>query len=138
MNTHINMQNFFLMLQSWRFWKSILSGAITAVVDLSLLFFLREVLYWSLLSAVNTSFVIAILVNFSLQKFWTFSNNNLDLAHKQFVKFFIVAMGNMAINGFIMFLLVTVFSPWYLAAQIFSLATLMIVNFVLYKRFVFK
>lgn len=132
------MQNFLSMLQSWRFWKSILSSSITAIADLSLLFFLREVLHWSSFAAVNASFLVAILVNFSLQKFWTFSDRNLRLTHRQFAKFFMVSMINLVMNGFIMFFLMTTLSLWYLGAQIITMGLLAVMNFTLYRHFVFK
>lgn len=126
------------ILSSWQFWKSLLSGGITAVVDLSLLFVLREKLLWSYWTAVNTSFAASILVNFFLQKFWTFSSQNLDVAHKQFVKFLVVAVCNMAANAFLMFFLTVCLGVWYLGAQIITISLLVLANFVAYQRFVFR
>ncbi|MFA5841391.1 MAG: GtrA family protein [Candidatus Paceibacterota bacterium] len=126
------------MLMSWYFLKSVISGGTTALVDLSLLFVFREILHVSYWLSVNTSFAVAIAVNFSLQKFWTFSNKDLDSAHKQFIKFFLLAMGNMAMNSLLMYVLSIVFGLWYLGAQVITIGTLAIVNFVLYRNFVFK
>lgn len=138
MKNHINIRALFSLLQSWSFWKSVLSGGITAGVDLSLLFILREIFVWPPLLAVNTSFAVAVVVNFSLQKFWTFSSRNLDLAHKQFVKFLVVAGVNIAMNSIIMFLFISVFDFWYLGAQVVTMGMLATMNFILYRIFVFK
>jgi putative flippase GtrA len=118
--------------------KSILSGGITALVDLSLLYFFRERLYLSYWLSVNISFAISIIVNFSLQKFWTFSNLALNLAHTQFAKFILVAIGNMAMNSVIMYALSNIFGFWYLGAQVITIGILSILNFVLYRQFIFK
>jgi len=138
MNPKSKIKEMILTLKSWQFWKSILSGGITACVDLSLLFVFREKFTWSYWPAVNTAFAISILVNFSLQKFWTFSSQSLDVAHKQFVKFFIVAAGNMAMNSIIMFVLSVLLGFWYIGAQVLTIGALAIVNFILYRKFVFK
>jgi putative flippase GtrA len=126
------------MLRSWSFLKSILSGGITALVDLSLLFVFREPLHWPYWLAINSAFVIAILVNFSLQRFWAFSHQELHLVHKHFARFIFVAMGNFMMNSLIMFLLSVTFGIWYLWAQVLTTGMLAVVNFTLYRRFVFN
>ena len=124
-------------LKSRSFWKSVISGGITALVDLALLFTLRETLHQSYWISVNAAFAFAILVNFSLQKFWTFSNRDLRGAHTQFMKFFFVAMGNIVMNNILMFILSAMLGIWYLGAQILATGMLAVVNFTLYRHFVF-
>jgi len=138
MNFKINSQGTFATICNRSFLKSILSGGITALVDLSLLYFFRERLYLSYWLSVNISFAISIIVNFSLQKFWTFSNLALNLAHTQFAKFILVAIGNMAMNSVIMYALSNIFGFWYLGAQVITIGILSILNFVLYRQFIFK
>ena len=135
---NIMVKNLFLMFEDRRFWKSVASSGITAVVDLSLLFIFREAFHLSYGISINGAFVAAIAVNFSLQKFWTFSNRDLNLARKQFAKFLLLAMGNVVMNGLFMFALLAVFGFWYLGAQIIVMGILALVNFVLYRRFVFN
>lgn len=138
MNFKIEFKNFIPMLKDWNFWKSVISGGTTAIVDLSLLFIFKEVLHLHYWASINISFSVAILVNFFLQKFWTFSNKNIGVVHKQFGKFFLVAIGNMAMNSFIMFVLSIVLGIWYLAAQVITIGMLVLVNFTLYRYFVFR
>lgn len=132
------MNEFVLLLSSWQFWKSVISGGITAAVDLLLLFIFREKLQWSYWSAINTAFSVSILVNFSLQKFWAFSSLNLTHTYKQFIKFLVVSLVNMTINNLAMYLLAIVFGLWYLGAQIITIGILSAVNFLLYRNVVFK
>lgn len=129
---------FFMIIKRWHFWKSVISGGITTFVDLSLLFILWDVLHLPHWLSINIPFGVAIVVNFSLQKFWTFSNQGSDVTHKQFIKFFIVAMGNMAMNSLIMYVLSVKFGFWYLGVQVFTIGILAVSNFVLYRYFVFK
>ncbi len=138
MNLNMNTQRLLLILHNRSFWKSIFSGGITAVADLTFLFLFHEILGWSQLVAVNISFILAILVNFSLQKFWTFSNKDLKVAHKQFIKFLGVSAINLAMNAIFMFFFVAILGLWYIGAQAFVIAVLAIMNFILYRIFVFK
>lgn len=135
----MNIRDLFLLLRSWSFVKFIVSGGITALLDLSMLFAFRELLLWPYWLAINIAFAIAVMVNFSLQRFWTFSERDLrTTAHIQFVRFFLVALGNLAMNNLIMFVLSAVFGLWYLAAQVLTIGMLAMVNFVVYRYFVFK
>lgn len=134
----MNIQKLLLILQSRSFLKSVFSGGITAVADFAFLFLFREVLGLDKLLAVNISFAFAIIVNFLLQKFWTFSNKDLRVAHKQFLKFLGIAVVNFLINSTIMFIFVSMLGVWYIAAQVLVMAGLAIMNFTLYRIFVFK
>ncbi len=134
----MSMRDLFSFLRSWSFMKSILSGGITALLDLSLLFGFRELLRWPYWLAINIAFAIAIVTNFSLQKFWTFSHRDLAGAHTQFMRFFLVALGNLVMNSSLMFLLSVVLGIWYLGAQVIAIGMMAAVNFTLYRRFVFS
>lgn len=129
---------FFQMCMDRQFWKSVIASGITACADLLLLFIFREVLYMPHWFSINGAFAAAIIINFSLQKFWTFSDRDLNFAHKQFFKFFLLAMVNGVANGLIMFILLVQFGFWYLGAQIITMGILALANFVLYRRFVFR
>jgi putative flippase GtrA len=134
----MNIRDLSLLIRSWAFVKFILSGGITALLDLLMLSVFREQLQWPYWLSINVAFIIAVLVNFSLQRFWAFAERDLHATHVQFVRFFLVALWNLAMNNFIMFVLTTVFGLWYLGAQALTIGLLAIVNFVLYRYFVFK
>lgn len=126
------------VLKSKNFIKSVLSGCVTAAADFAFLFIFHKLLGWEKLLSVNVAFALAILVNFSLQKFWTFSDKDLRVAHKQLAKFLAISAINFVINGALMYILVSLLGVWYIAAQILVMAGLAVMNFTLYRIFVFK
>lgn len=126
------------VLKNKNFLKSVLSGCVTAVADFAFLFIFHKLLGWEQLLSVNVAFALAILINFSLQKFWTFSDKDLSVAHKQFAKFLAISAINFFINGAIMYVLVSILGVWYIAAQVLVMVGLAIMNFTLYRIFVFK
>jgi len=107
------------------------------VTDLSVLYLLTEKVQWGHSVAVNVAFGAGIVVNFLLQKFWTFEHRDTRLIHVQLVKFLLVAVLNMAVNAGAMALLVGVLDFWYLGAQAIVLASLTCLNFIAYRRYIF-
>lgn len=121
----------------WLFSKMLVSGGFAAVTDLSVLYLLTEKVQWGHSVAVNVAFGAGIVVNFLLQKFWTFEHRDTRLIHVQLVKFLLVAVLNMAVNAGAMALLVGVLDFWYLGAQAIVLASLTCLNFIAYRRYIF-
>ena len=116
--------------------KYIISGTTSAVVDLFLLYFFTTVFnLWYLFSA-GLSFMVAYLVSFSLQKFWTFRDNNKDI-YKQMTIYFVVGVVNLFINTVGMYLLVDSFGVWYLLAQVIMGASLGFSSFLIYRFVIF-
>jgi putative flippase GtrA len=120
-----------------RILKFLISGGSAAVVDLGLLYLLTDIFHlWYLLSAC-LAFVAAFAVSFSLQKFWTFSNHDLDLIHRQLIMYFVLALIGLGINTTSMYLLVDHVGLHYLGAQIITSAFIAVGNFFAYKHFIF-
>lgn len=120
------------------FGKSLVSGGTAALADLGVLYLLAEQAHWGHFAAVNVAFAVGIIVNFILQKFWTFEHRDLHTMHMQFLKFLLLAAGNMAVNAVGMALLVGALGFWYLGAQIVMLGSLACFNFLAYRRFIFR
>ncbi|HEY3901957.1 MAG TPA: GtrA family protein [Chthoniobacter sp.] len=72
---------------------------------------------WYLLSSVIAS-IISSLVNFVLQKLWTFENKSIANMHLQVVAFTFVSIGYTIANGGMLYLLVGKLHWHYLVAQI--------------------
>lgn len=119
------------------FIKAILVGFVSAVVDLSLLFVLTDILLWNYWISANIAFVIAVFVNFSLQKFWTFNGFGSTRAHTQMFKFFSNALLNLVVNSILMYVFVSIFGIWYLLAQAIITLLLFLFNFAVYRYYVF-
>jgi putative flippase GtrA len=111
--------------------RFLISGSIGAVVNLGLLFSLTSWLeLWYLASAV-IAFIVAMFASFTLQKFWTFRDNNLDRVSNQFRFFVSIAVFNLGLNTLLMYLFVDGTGLHYLLAQVFAGGLIAIWSFLL-------
>ncbi|MEK7088476.1 MAG: GtrA family protein [Patescibacteria group bacterium] len=120
--------------------RYLIGGAVGAATNVFSLFLLVEIFgVWYLLAAV-WSFLIAWLVSFLLQKYWTFQNYLTEngALQKQASYFFAISLFNLLPNTLLIYIFVDFFRWWYLLAQVFSSALIAISSFFLYKRFVFQ
>src|SRR3989344_8484307 len=91
--------------------KYIISGGTAAIVDLTILYFLDSLGMYYLIS-VNIAFIIAFIVSFSLQKYWTFNDSRGNRTHYQMIIYFVVSVINVFINTIIIhFLLIYNIAP---------------------------
>jgi len=128
-------------LTIWRsiiFVRYFICGITAATTNIGLLYIFTDIVgIWYLYSSI-LSFVISLIVSFSLQKFVVFKDMKTSGVHYQFSKFFIVAVLGIITNTVIMFVCVDVFGIWYILAQIIAGFFVMIQNFLLYKFFIFN
>jgi putative flippase GtrA len=119
--------------------KYIISGGTAAFTDFLALYFLTDILkVWYLLSAA-LAFLVAFVVSFTLQKFWTFRGGAEQNPYKQLALFLSVSLfGNLVINTALMYLLVDFFKIWYMAAQFMAAIMVALLNFFVYKKLIFK
>jgi putative flippase GtrA len=114
-----------------------LSGGISAVTTLVSLFIFKEYFHISEVASSNLAYSIGIIVNFTLQRLYTFKSVSAKSVKYQFVLFVAGAFVNMALNSALMLLLLSL-GVWYMLAQFLVLGVLAIANFIYYKLFVFK
>ncbi len=124
--------------------KYIISGGIAAIVDLVILNFLDSLHFHTLIS-VNIAFLIAFIVSFSFQKYWTFQDSQSDKVHRQLTYYFIISTINMLINSLIVSLILhlnIIPNDFYLRivvwAQIIASAIIAIESFIISRYFIFK
>ena len=117
--------------------KYIVSGGTAALVNITLLYFFTDTLgIWYLISAV-LSFIVAFVVSFCFQKFWTFGDHSIDLMHSQAAVYLIVALVNLGINTALIYGFVEFVGIHYLIAQIMAGLIIACESFFVYKRFIF-
>ncbi len=135
-----------LKVWSWHeslFKKNILlryfvSGLTAASTNIGLLYVFTDIVgIWYLYSSM-LAFVCAITISFSLQKFWAFADKNLQSVHYQLLKYVGVAILGILLNIACMFILVDLFGMWYIFAQIITGAFVAVLNFLMYKFFIFQ
>jgi putative flippase GtrA len=118
---------------AWQPTKFVVSGGSAAVVNLGSAYVLTDLLGWWYLASSVVSFVLSLAVSFSLQKFWTFNNHKVDHWHKQFTVYLILAVANLGVNTWLVFIEVEWFKLWYLSAQFITGALIGVYTFFLYR-----
>lgn len=134
----MNLLSIFFNHRHARILKFLISGGTAAAVDLGLLYLLTDVFHvWYLLSA-GLAFIAAFAVSFSLQKFWTFNNHDLELIHRQLTMYLVLALFGLGVNTFSMYGLVDHAGFHYIGAQIITSAFIAVGNFFVYKHLIFN
>jgi len=118
--------------------KFALSGTTATLVDLFFLYLLHGVLGLGLIFSSSVAFLLAFVVSFYLQKFWTFRNSSVDRIQRQLFTYFVVATTNLLLNAVIVHAAVTKFQIFYLLAQLLSTIVLSIGSFLMNKFVIFE
>lgn len=127
-----------LLLKYKRIIKYLIAGGTAALVDLSLLYFLTDILdIWYLISA-SLAFIVAFFVSFFLQKFWTFRDTDKEIMYKQMGVYLAVALTNLVLNIAFMYILVDGFKIWYMSAQFVVGGLIACESYFVYKTFIFN
>lgn len=116
------------------------SGGVSAISNIVILFILSNFIGLWYLTASVISFIISSLLNFYMQKKWVFGDNNHDHIDvvRQMMYFYIMAIINIIINIALMYAFVDYFGIYYILAQAITLIILASLNFFCYGRFIFK
>ena len=117
--------------------RYIISGATAAATNVGILFLLVQFVGVHYLSASIMAYLLAIVVSFTLQKFWTFQDRPTHDIHAQFFRYVTVVLANLAVNTVLMYIFVTHLHIWYIFAQIMAIAVIAITGYFGYKYFVF-
>lgn len=115
-----------------------ISGGTALALDLVLLYVFTDIFGWWYLWSTIVAFAIAIVVSFVLQKFWTFGDRATNRVHRQFALFIVIALGNLALNTYLMYVFVEYFGIPYLLSQIIAAGIIAVGSFFIYRRFIFN
>ncbi len=118
--------------------KFLMSGPIAGILDLGLLYILHGLFQVPVLWATTIAYIFSFGVSFYLQKFWTFCNYNRKHVHYQLLMYFFLAIINLNINGYLMYILINNYSVWYLFAQLGVSITIGLESYVIYKFVIFR
>lgn len=118
--------------------RFLISGGISTGVDLALLLLFAEVFgLWYLLAAV-LAFILAFFVSFGLQKFWTFQDHSREGVSMQASVYLLIALANLALNTFLVYICVEHIGFHYLLAQIVASILIACESYFVYQKFVFR
>lgn len=111
-------------------------GVSGTALDVGSLYVFVDHLHIPVLVAAAMSFVLAVINNFVLNKFWTFRNNDRNF-RKQFIKFFIVSVVGLALTEICMVVLVYLLGMWYIVSKLVTSAIVLTWNFLANKHWTF-
>lgn len=115
-----------------------LAGCLATAVDLIALYIFHDILNWDIVVAATAAFLVAVVVSFSLQKYWTFRDKSQDRIAGQLAIYLSNGLMGLYLNGFLMHLLVERYGVWYLGAQVVVNLIIAVQNYLVYKFIVFK
>ncbi len=115
-----------------------ISGLAVAGSGLLSLYLFAHVFGWWYLLASSLSFAVTFVSAFTLQKFWTFRNKELQQIPRQLSWSIALATFNFFFNAGLMYVFVEVFDLHYLLAQCLTYAVIGTFDFFMYKFIVFK
>jgi len=118
--------------------KYIISGSMSAVVNLSILYFFTEIIGWWYLASSIMAFTLSTIVSFLFQKFWTFRDNNLKRIKIQFFIYGSLAVFNFILNPIFLYILVEAAGVWYMLGQVIVLSVLALGSYIINKSVTFK
>lgn len=117
--------------------RYLVSGGTSTMVNFAVLYGFTEFLHvWYLASSI-VAMGAGFITSFILQKFWTFSNKSLERAPVQFQLHVLLGLSNVAVNTVALFVLVEHLHMWYILAQFISAAALAVMNYTIYRLFIF-
>ncbi len=115
-----------------------ISGCVGAAIQLVTDYVFVEYLHLSYLLGTAVGFVIAVVVTFILQKYWTFGDSEHGRAPRQFFLYGLVAFGSLALNVVLMHFFVEWMSVWYMLAQMYTIVIVTGASFVCNNLLTFK
>ncbi len=119
-----------LLIQIFKF---IIVGGIATLIDFILLFVFKEIVHLQVIISNTLSFCISLIYNYIASVRWVFDVNRDKDPKKNFLIFLIFSIIGLAINDFIMYLLINKLSTF--ISKIIATAIVMIFNFITRKMF---
>lgn len=119
-----------------RILKFLTTGTIGIAVNLGV-FHMLYVLGVPYLAGSTLGFLTAMCVGFFLQKYWTFEERTPERAHTQFILYVMLALGNLAANTLIVYLLVEYAGAHYLVAQTIGAGSVALTSYLVYRSYIF-
>jgi len=122
-----------------RFFKFLIVGTIGFVVDFGILTLLKETTQLATVVANTISFTMAVISNFTLNRYWTYPDSRSKSVMSQMGQFAVVSVIGLAINNVILVLLEPVFDamlagtgmlvPGYIPAKMIATIVVLFWNF---------
>ena len=113
-------------------------GAIGTFVNLSILYFLTEMVNIYYIISEIIAFSASVINNYILNKKWTFNEKLKENIGRKYFKYVITCLLSLFVNLFILFILVEFYDFWYIFAEIVAIGGAFLINFVGNKLWTFN
>lgn len=121
-----------------KIFRYIFSGSTAAVVNISVLYILTDILkFWYVISSI-IAFGVSIFVSFFMQKHFTFEDSSYNKTSQQFAYYVLISTINLLLNTILIYLLVDFIGIYYLYSQIISSGFIAVESFFVYNFVIFK
>lgn len=124
--------------ETGRIARFICAGSLAAATHLTSLWFITTYTGLWYIPASVIGFLLAFLVSFTLQKFWTFADLDRGFAYRQVANYLALQLAALTANTVGLYLLVEFVGIWYLAAQAFLLVLVAAATYLLSKHVIFN
>lgn len=126
----------YIKISKYQILKFLLIGGSSTLIDIILLFLLKEKAHLPAVWAVALEQIVIIAFNFLLNKYWTFQSKKIPW--QQLQRYFVLVAGNYLAGIFLMYLMHQLLGFNYIIVRLITIALIASVNFILYKHWVYK
>lgn len=122
----------------WRLFKFFVSGGTASFINLAVFYICFQLLgMWYMIAALIAA-LCAIVVSFTLQKYWTFNNATTSKSLYRQISLFIASVGvSFLADLFLLYIFIEKLSIWPVLAQLLALLILAFGNFFVYRFLIF-
>ncbi len=113
------------------------AGVAVVILNIASLYIFTDLFrIWYLFSSV-LSYILGVVVNFALQKYWVFKADSKELIKRQFISYAIVATGYLLANTILMYFFVDLLHINYLFSQVCITLFLSVINYFINRNLIF-
>ena len=121
----------------FQFIRYCVSGTIATVVDFGLFLVFTRLAGVYYVTANVVSFLCAVVVNYAINRKWTFKSTSKRVM-RQFFSFGLIALGGVVINTTFLYVFVSQLQIWDIAAKALATAIVLFWNYFLNRHVTFK
>ena len=130
----MNFEGFEIFVQP--LWKFVLVGLVGVVINFGLTFIQKELFDWNKYIANTNAYILAILANFVLNRYWTFSAQDHNI-QDQFFRFILIAGIATIMNHCIVFMFHQKFKVKFYCSKAIAVCVIFVWNFMLHSLYTF-
>jgi putative flippase GtrA len=121
----------------FQFVRSVIAGGITTGVSIAVLYVLTEYVGFHYLLSSSIAYLVALVTNFTLQKYWVYKDSGRRIAG-QFTRYVGLVGINFVLNLTFLYVLTDWMGLWYIMSQFIVTGLLFVFNFFVGRKYIFR